>query len=157
MLPILSAEAAAAFEELTLSGRDDLLAWQEKEAWPNELRTVRLLSAVDFIQADRLRRRAMRSVANLIDGVDAVLSPCFSPLLVATNFTGHPCLVLRAGFHERRPFALETYGEEVEGAALFRAPHATTLCGRLFDEGTLCELGMALERELGVSSERPTG
>ncbi len=135
---ILHAEAAAAFEELTLSDGDDLLARQDAKAWPNTFRAARFLSAVDHVQLDRLRRQVMLDMDAAFAGVDAIIGPAqVGPMLTITNFTGHPCLVLRAGFRDAR------------------TPHATCLWGRLFDEGTILSLGLALERALGVSQRRP--
>jgi Asp-tRNA(Asn)/Glu-tRNA(Gln) amidotransferase A subunit family amidase len=161
---ILLAESAAAFEELTLSDRDDLLTWQETAAWPNTFRLARFISAVDLVQADRLRRRVMQALDEVFAGVDAVVSPSYEgPLLVATNFTGHPSLTLRVGFQElptRDELTLSdaqrkrTQAPSAAGQT-HRVPHAITLFGRLFDEGTLCRLGRALEAELSVWAERP--
>ena len=160
--PILFAESAAAFEELTLSGRDDQLAWQDVDAWPNTFRMSRFLSAVDLVQADRLRLRAMRELAKVFADVDLLFSPSLSgPLLTATNYTGHPSLTLRAGFIETKKPRPLTAAEEKRAASIpegapHRVPHGVTLWGRLDDEGTLGRVGLALERALGVWHERPT-
>ena len=88
---ILFAEAAAAFEELTLSGGLDALKMQVPDAWPNTFRQSRFLSAVDFVQADRLRRKVAREMARLFDRVDILLVPSLrDEMLTITNFTGHP-------------------------------------------------------------------
>lgn len=122
---ILDAEAAAAFVDLTESDRDDALAWQDEQAWPNSFRRARFLSAVDHVQLDRLRRLAMEHVAEDLARVDAfVSSPGLGPSLLLGNVTGHPCLSL-PGF----------------GAA---GAQSVTLLGRLFDEGRLVALGSAL-------------
>ena len=98
---ILYAEAAAAFEELTLSDLDDTLTWQDDGAWPNTFRKARFLSAVDHVQLDRLRYQVMLALDELFTKVDAVIGPFMTgPMLIASNFTGHPCLHLRAGFLE---------------------------------------------------------
>jgi Asp-tRNA(Asn)/Glu-tRNA(Gln) amidotransferase A subunit family amidase len=154
LLLTLFAEAAAAFEELTLSGRDDELKWQHKDAWPSSFRLARLISAVDLVQADRLRRRVMQALAEVFERVDVVLGPSYGrPWLLATNFTGHPSLTLRAGFVDS-PVRSDWQGVEVpEGTA--NVPHGVTLWGRLYDEGTLGSVGMALERELDVWHRRP--
>jgi len=135
---ILNVEAAAAFEALTRSHRDDLLVRQSGGAWPNLFRKAWYVPAVEWLQLDRLRRQAMEGLAGVFDSVDLVSAPSFgNPLLVATNFTGHPSLTLRTGFREDQ------------------TPTGTTLWGRLFDEGTLCRVGVALERELRVWDRRP--
>ena len=72
------------------------------DAWPNLFRQARFLSAVDFVQADRLRRqvRAARWRASS-PTVDLLLVPSLrDEMLTISNFTGHPSLTLRAGFVE---------------------------------------------------------
>ncbi|MEM7523430.1 MAG: amidase [Pseudomonadota bacterium] len=159
----LFAEAAAAFEELTLSGRDDDLVWQDKGAWPNAFRKARFLSAVDLVQLDRVRFQVMQAFDEVFRNVDAVIGPFMTgPMLVATNFTGHPCLHLRAGFLEtgvRTDPSLAggalDIGSAVDEKRTFRVPQGVSLWSGLFDEGRLCNLGMALEAELGVAETRP--
>jgi len=163
LMNILYAEAAAAFEELTLGGLDDALTWQDDGAWPNTFRKARFLSAVDHIQLDRLRYQVMLALDDLFRKVDAVIGPFMTgPMLVASNFTGHPCLPLRAGFLDlgtRSAASLGagklTAGEPDQTGPLFRVPQGISLWGRLFAEGPLLNLGMALERALGVASRRP--
>ena len=93
---ILFAEGAAAFEELTLSGGLRELKVQVPDAWPNIFRQARFLSAVDFVQADRLRRKVAEEMARLFSQVDLLLVPSVrDEMLTITNFTGHPALVLR--------------------------------------------------------------
>ena len=162
LMAVLYAEAAASFERLTLDGSDDSLTWQEAGAWPNSFRKARFLSAVDLVGADRLRSLVMRDMDALFGRVDAMIGPCFAgPMLTITNFTGHPCLALRAGFRQsptRKRLSLAEarldQGEDGTGA-LFRVPHAVSLYGRLFDEGTVLRIGAALETSFGVAAERP--
>ena len=98
---ILFAEGAAAFEELTLSGGVNQLRAQVPDAWPNIFREARFLSAVDFVQADRLRRKVALEMEKLFAQVDLLLVPSLrDEMLTITNFTGHPSLTLRAGFIE---------------------------------------------------------
>jgi Asp-tRNA(Asn)/Glu-tRNA(Gln) amidotransferase A subunit family amidase len=149
----LAAEAAASFEELTLGGGDDLMGWQDDDAWPNTFRKAWMLSAVDHVQLDRLRWRVMEAMDELFRGVDAVIGPLDTgPMMVATNFSGHPCLHLRAGFLERRARRLND--SERDGPTA-RVPSGISLWGRLFDEGVILSLGLALERRLGVAGLRP--
>jgi Asp-tRNA(Asn)/Glu-tRNA(Gln) amidotransferase A subunit family amidase len=164
LMNILYAEAAAAFEELTLTNLDDTLTWQDDGAWPNTFRKARFLSAVDHVQLDRLRFQVMLALDAVFQQVDAVIGPFMTgPLLIASNFTGHPCVHLRAGFLElgsRGGASLAsgkiTLGEADASGRTFRVPQGVSLWGRLFEEGPILNLGMALERELGVASERPT-
>jgi Asp-tRNA(Asn)/Glu-tRNA(Gln) amidotransferase A subunit family amidase len=159
---ILFAEAAAAFEELTLSNKVDELTMQVPDAWPNTFRQSRFLSAVDFVQADRLRRKVAMEMERIFSEVDLLLAPSLrDEFLVITNFTGHPSLTLRAGFVEvseaRSDWAPDPKNPLPKFATPRRVPHGVTLVGRLFEEGTLAEAGIALELELNVAEQRPTG
>ncbi|MBD3217569.1 MAG: hypothetical protein GF310_04780 [candidate division Zixibacteria bacterium] len=117
---ILSAEAAAAFDELTRSGRDDLMVRQIKNAWPNVFRASRFIPAVEYIQANRLRKIAIDSMAAIMENIDVYISPAFEgDNLLLTNLTGHPCVVLPNGFAE-------------DGN-----PVSITFIGGLYDEATL--------------------
>ncbi len=96
---ILSAEAGAAFQELTLSGRDDLLVRQTRGAWPNTFRKAQLIPAVEYIQANRLRTIAMERFARAMEGIDVVVTPSFGgSMLLLTNLTGHPQVVVPNGY-----------------------------------------------------------
>ena len=153
----LAAESAAAFEELTLSGRDDLLRRQIKNAWPNSFREARFYSAVDYVQADRLRRDVMRKTHEFFSQVDVVFGPSFgTPMLSLTNFTGQPCLAMRAGFEEITPRELFDHPENDTDETLHRIPRSVSLWSNLFEEGKLIRVGRALEAELGVVNERPS-
>lgn len=139
LMTILNVEAAAAFEELTLSGRDDELVWQEPQAWPNTFRKAWFTPAIELVQAERLRRRLCREMDGVFSDVDLLFGPSFTGgMLLITNNTGHPSITLRAGFRAAN------------------RPMGVTFWGRLFDEGTLCRCAMALERALGVAQRRPT-
>lgn len=159
---ILFAEGAAAFEELTLSHGLDQLKIQTYDAWPNLFRQSRFLSAVDFVQADRLRRKVAEEMARVFSEVDLLLVPSLrDEMLTITNFTGHPSLTLRAGFVEvsqaRSDWAPDPSRPLPKFSPPRRVPHGVTLIGRLFDEGTLARAGLALERAFGVVNERPAG
>jgi Asp-tRNA(Asn)/Glu-tRNA(Gln) amidotransferase A subunit family amidase len=159
---ILFAEAAAAFEEITLDHRVDQLKMQVPDAWPNTFRQARFLSAVDFVQADRLRRKVAKEIARVFEEVDLLLVPSLrDEPLVIFNFTGHPSLTLRAGFVEvseaRSDWAPDPKHPLPKFSPPRRVPHGVTLIGRLFDEGTIVQAGMAMERAFGVADERPKG
>jgi len=164
LMNIVYAEAAAAFEALTLENTDDTLTWQDDGAWPNTFRKARFLSAVDHVQLDRLRYLVMQALDGLFTQVDALIGPFMTgPMLVASNFTGHPCLHLRAGFLDIGSRSLAslgagklTVGEEDQSGKTFTVPQGISLWGRLYEEGPILNLGMALERELGVATLRPT-
>ena len=159
---ILFAEGAAAFEELTLSGGLRELKTQVPDAWPNIFRQARFLSAVDFVQADRLRRKVAEEMARVMAEVDLLLVPSLrDEMLVISNNTGHPSLTLRAGFVEVTKARSDWAPDPEHPLPRFdpprRVPHGVTLIGRLFDEGTLGAAGVALERAFGVVGERPAG
>jgi Asp-tRNA(Asn)/Glu-tRNA(Gln) amidotransferase A subunit family amidase len=159
---ILFAEGAAAFEELSLSGGLNELKVQTPDAWPNIFRQSRFLSAVDFVQADRFRRKVAEEMARVFAQVDLLLVPSLrDEMLTITNFTGHPSLTLRAGFVQVSKARSDWAPDPAHPVPTFstprRVPHGVTLISRLFDEGTLCRAGMALERTFGVAKERPPG
>jgi Asp-tRNA(Asn)/Glu-tRNA(Gln) amidotransferase A subunit family amidase len=159
---LVFAEAAASFEELTLSGDDARMAVQRPDAWPNLFRESRFLSAVDFVQADRLRRMVALEMARIFADVDLLLVPSLrDEMLVIGNATGHPSLTLRTGFVEvskaRSDWAPGPDIPTPEFSPPRRVPHGITLVGRLFDEGTIARVGMALDRETEAWMERPEG
>jgi Asp-tRNA(Asn)/Glu-tRNA(Gln) amidotransferase A subunit family amidase len=159
---ILFSEAAAAFQELTLSHKVDQLKSQVPDAWPNVFRQARFLSAVDFVQADRFRRKVAVEMARVFSQVDLLLVPSLrDETLTITNFTGHPALTLRAGFVEvseaRSDWAPDPKHPLPKFSPARRVPHGVTLIGQLFEEGALCQTGMALEAAFGVAGERPPG
>jgi len=159
---ILFAEGAASFEELTLSHAIDQLKVQTFDAWPNLFRQSRFLSAVDFVQADRMRRKVAQEMARLVNFVDLLIVPSLrDEMLTITNFTGHPSLTLRAGFVEvseaRSDWAPDPSRPLPKFSPPRRVPHGVTLIGRLFDEGAVATAGLALERAFNVSTERPPG
>jgi Asp-tRNA(Asn)/Glu-tRNA(Gln) amidotransferase A subunit family amidase len=160
--PILFAEGAASFEELALNGGLRTLRVQVKDAWPNLFREARFLSAVDTVQADRLRRKVAREMARIFSDVDLLIVPSLrDEQLTITNFTGHPSLTLRAGFVEVSEARSDWAPDPAHPLPRFdpprRVPHGITIVGRLFDDGLLGQVGIALERAFGVVDERPSG
>jgi Asp-tRNA(Asn)/Glu-tRNA(Gln) amidotransferase A subunit family amidase len=159
---ILFAEGAAAFEEITLNHAVDQLKVQTYDAWPNIFRQSRFLSAVDFVQTDRLRRKVANEMARVFSQVDLLLVPSLrDEMLTITNFTGHPSLTMRAGFVEvaeaRTDWAPDPSRPLPNFSPPRRVPHGVTLIGRLFEEGTVGQAGLALEKAFGVGGERPPG
>lgn len=157
---MLFAEAAAAFDELVLTHKVDELKMQVPDAWPNVFRQSRFLSAVDFVQTDRFRRKVAEEMARLFENVDLLLVPSLrDEMLVITNNTGHPSLTFRAGFIEvseaRSDWAPDPAHPLPKFSPPRRVPHGITLIGRLFDEGTLAQAGMAFEAAFNVASEHP--
>ena len=158
----LFAEGAASFEELTLTHGVDLLKMQTPESWPNLFRQARFLSAVDFVQTDRFRRKVCQEMARIFSDVDLLLVPSLrDEMLTISNNTGHPSLTMRAGFvavsQARSDWAPDPQHALPKFSPPRRVPHGITLIGRLFDEGTLCRAGIALERAFAVVSDRPSG
>lgn len=159
---ILFAESAAAFEELTLSNKVDEMRIQTPDAWPNTFRQSRFLSAVDYVQSDRFRRKVAGEMARIFASVDLLLVPSLrDESLTITNFTGHPSLTLRAGFVEvteaRSDWAPNPAFPLPKFSPPRRVPQGVTLLARPFEEGTLGAAGIALERALAVASQRPPG
>jgi len=98
---ILTAEAAAAFDDLTRTGQDDELVRQTPGSWPNLFRTARFIPAVEYLQANRVRTMVMGALDAALAGVDVLLTPSFAPgVLLMTNLTGHPAVVLPSGFRD---------------------------------------------------------
>ncbi len=135
---ILGAEAAAAFDELTRSNRDDLLVRQIKNAWPNSFRASRFIPAVEYIQANRVRTLLIQQMAELMADIDIYISPSFEgDNLLLTNLTGHPCVVLPHGFNED--------GE----------PTSITFIGRLYDEATLLAVAKKYQDSTDFHKKHP--
>lgn len=135
---ILSAEAAAAFDDLTRSGRDDQLTRQVRNAWPNVFRASRFIPAVEYIQANRLRYLIIQEMEEL--DVDLYLSPSFGGNnLLLTNLTGHPCVVLPNGFEE-------------DGT-----PVSVTIIGKLFDEDTILAVARLYQEVTEFEDRHPEG
>ena len=130
-----SSRSAAASKELKM---------QVPDAWPNIFRQSRFLSAVDFVQADRLRRKVAQEMARMFADVDVLLVPSLrDEMLTISNFTGHPSLTLRAGFVEVTAARSDWAPDPAHPLPTFspprRVPHGVTLIGRLFEEGTIGE------------------
>jgi Asp-tRNA(Asn)/Glu-tRNA(Gln) amidotransferase A subunit family amidase len=162
LMPVLFSEAAASFEALTLTGGLNSLKVQVPDAWPNLFRQARFLSAVDFVQADRFRRKVAVEMARVFSQVDVLLVPSLrDEMLTISNFTGHPSLTLRTGFVQvseaRSDWAPDPKNPLPKFSPPRRVPHGVTLIGRLFDEGTVARAGLALERASNVMHERPAG
>jgi Asp-tRNA(Asn)/Glu-tRNA(Gln) amidotransferase A subunit family amidase len=159
---ILFAEGGAAFEELTLSHGVDQLKMQVPDAWPNSFRQARFLSAVDFVQSDRFRRKVAEEMARVFYQVDFLLVPSLrDEMLTITNFTGQPSLTLRAGFievsEERSDWAPDPNHPPAKFSPPRRVPHGVTLIAKHFEEGKLASAGLALEHSFNVADQRPPG
>ena len=138
MRPILVAEAAAAFDELTRSGRDKLLTAQGKNDWPNTFRSSRLIPAVEYINANRARTLGMEAMRDLFQKVDVVVVPTFSNQLLITNLTGHPAVIVPNGFR-----------------ASDGTPVSLTFIGNLFSEAKLLAVAHAYQQATGFHRKHP--
>lgn len=132
---ILEAEAAAAFDELTRSGKDDQMVRQIKNAWPNVFRKARFIPAVEYIQANRLRSQLIEEMEAALKEVDVFVHPSFSSLAL-TNLTGHPCVVLPNGFKDGRPTSI-------------------SFTGKLYDEGTVLAIAKAFQDRTDFHKKHP--
>ncbi|MEX0660255.1 MAG: amidase [Balneolaceae bacterium] len=138
MFNVLTAEGAAAFDELTLSGQDSTMVWQEDNAWPNSFRSVRFLPAVEYIQLNRIRSLLIQQMDEAIADVDVYVSPSFrGGNLLITNLTGHPSVVLKHGFSEENQ------------------PSSITFIGHLFDEATLIAVAEAYQKATDFHNMHP--
>ena len=134
---ILSAESAAAFDELTLSGKDDLMRRQIKNAWPNSFREARFIPAVEYLQANRLRTKLMQEMQKVFQEVDVYINPSWGGRsLNITNHTGHPCVVIPNGFRNGRPTSL-------------------TFTGKLFEEGKILSLAKVYQEATEHHKQHP--
>lgn len=137
MLIILSAESGAAFEDLTLSNRDDMMVKQDKNAWPSGFRSSHFIPAVEYIQANRARAILIEEIHKKMKGLDAFIAPAFGQNLVATNLSGHPCVVLPNGFRNGLPTSI-------------------TFTGQLFGEGKLLKIAEAYQRASDFHKKQPS-
>ncbi len=136
---VLSAEAAAAFDDLTRSNRDDLLVRQIRNAWPNVFRAARFIPAVEYLQANRARTLLQQKTQDLFERVDVVVTPSFGgDQLLMTNLTGNPCIVLPMGFTENG------------------TPVSISFIGGLFEEGTLLAVAKRYQDASGHHLKHPT-
>jgi Asp-tRNA(Asn)/Glu-tRNA(Gln) amidotransferase A subunit family amidase len=156
MVMMLESEAAAAFDELTRTGRDKLLTEQGSDDWPNTFRSARFFPAVEYIQASRARRMAMDAVGKVFREFDVIVTPTFSQQLVITNLTGHPALILPNGFRgaEAPPptSALDGAEENVGGPG---TPVSLTFLGNLYGENKLLALARAYQDSTGFHRQHP--
>ncbi|WP_252940089.1 amidase [Roseivirga pacifica] len=138
MQAILTAEAAAAFDQLTRSDRDSLLVRQNAGAWPNLFRSARFTSAVDYINANRARYELVQKVNELMKEYDVIVTPSFGgSQLLTTNLTGHPCVVLKNGYNEAG------------------SPMSISFIGNLFDEATILSVARAYQEATEFDEQHP--
>lgn len=156
LVPMLEAEAAAAFDELTRSGRAALLAGQQPFDWPNSFRTARLYPAVDYLNASRARRLAMEQLAAFFAPFDVIVAPSFGPQLVATNLCGQPAVIIPNGL--RGPDAPPSPNPEegaLENAGGPGTPVSLTFLSPLYQEAKACALAHAYQQRTGFQLQQP--
>ena len=136
---IISAESAAAFDELTRSHRDDAMVQQGKNNWPNFFRAARFIPAVEYIQANRARYDLIQKTADVMKTVDVVLCPPFGDNLLTTNLTGHPSVTVPAGFDNPT------------------TPATVVFTGQLYDEGRLLGVAQAFQSATAYHKKHPPG
>jgi len=134
---LLGVEAAAAFDDLTRNGNDDLLVRQIRNAWPNSFRAARFVPAVEYIQAMRLRSILIEEMADVFEKVDVIAHPSWaSSMLWITNMTGHPTVVVPNGFHDGLPTSI-------------------SFTGKLFREGDVLRLAQLYQDETEWDEKHP--
>ena len=136
LIIVLAAESGAAFQELSLSNRDDLMVKQDKNAWPSGFRSAHFIPAIDYIQANRARTILIEQLNKTMKGIDVFIAPAFGQNLLATNLSGHPCVVLPNGFRNGLPASI-------------------TFTGQLFGEGKLLKIAQAYQKATDFDKKHP--
>src|SRR5579859_2034688 len=156
MITMLDAEAAAAFDELTRTGRDKLLTAQKPSDWPNAFRAARFIPAVEYIQASRARRLAMEAVAKVFASVDVIVAPTNGEQLVITNLTGHPSVILPNGFRgDDAPKPPTADPGDFQNAGGPGTPVSLTFLGNLYGEAKLLAFARAYQDATDFHLQHP--
>jgi Asp-tRNA(Asn)/Glu-tRNA(Gln) amidotransferase A subunit family amidase len=156
MVPLLTAEAAAAFDDLTMSGRDKLLTEQGPEDWPNDFRIARFYPAVEYIQANRARTLGVRQFAKLFEKVDVIVTPSTDEQLIATNLTGNPAVILPNGLRGAdapAPPAIDDGNHDNIGGP--GTPVSITFLGALYQDAKLAAFSHAYQEATGFLKLHP--
>jgi len=153
---LLTAESAAAFDELTRTGRDKLLTEQSADDWPNQFRIARFYPAVEYIQANRARMMAMEAVGKVFEAVDVIVAPTSSEQLVVTNLTGQPAVILPNGFRgDDAPKPPETDTGEHDNIGGPGTPVSLTFLGDLYGEAKLLAFARAYQEATDFHKKHP--
>jgi Asp-tRNA(Asn)/Glu-tRNA(Gln) amidotransferase A subunit family amidase len=156
MSPLLSAEAAAAFDDLTISGRDKLLTEQGPGDWPNDFRVARFYPAVEYIQANRARTLVIREISKLFEQVDILVAPTNGEQLVATNLSGHPALILPNGLRgddaPKPPSEDDGNNDDIGGPG---TPVSLTFLAAHYEDARLCAFARAYQEATGFHKLHP--
>jgi Asp-tRNA(Asn)/Glu-tRNA(Gln) amidotransferase A subunit family amidase len=156
MVPLLTAEAAAAFDDLTISGRDKLLTEQGPEDWPNDFRVARFYPAVEYIQANRARTLAVRGFAKLFEQVDVIVTPSTDAQLIATNLTGNPAVIVPNGLRgddAPKPPAIDDGDHDDIGGP--GTPVSLTFLGGLYQDAKVAAFARAYQQATGFEKLHP--
>jgi Asp-tRNA(Asn)/Glu-tRNA(Gln) amidotransferase A subunit family amidase len=156
MVGLLGAEAAAAFDDLTLSGRDRLLTEQGPDDWPNEFRTARFYPAVEYIQANRARTLAVQQVSALFEKVDIIVASSGGQQLLATNLTGHPALIVPNGLRSDdapKPPKIDTGDDDDIGGP--GTPVSITFLAGLYEDAKLAAFAQSYQQATGFNKLHP--
>ena len=156
MVPLLTAEAAAAFDDLTMTGRDKLLTEQGPEDWPNDFRIARFYPAVEYIQANRARTLAVRGFAKLFEQVDVIVTPSTDAQLIATNLTGNPAVILPNGLRgddaPKPPLIDDGDHDDIGGPG---TPVSITFLGGLYQDAKVAAFASAYQQATGFEKLHP--
>jgi Asp-tRNA(Asn)/Glu-tRNA(Gln) amidotransferase A subunit family amidase len=156
MVPLLTAEAAAAFDDLTMSGRDKLLTEQGPEDWPNDFRVARFYPAVEYIQANRARTLAVRGLAKIFEQVDVVVTPSTDAQLIATNLTGNPAVIVPNGLRgddaPKPPEIDDGDHDDIGGPG---TPVSITFLGGLYQDAKVAAFARAYQQVTGFEKLHP--
>jgi Asp-tRNA(Asn)/Glu-tRNA(Gln) amidotransferase A subunit family amidase len=156
MTALLTAEAAASFDDLTMSGRDKLLTEQGPYDWPNDFRVSRFYPAVEYIQANRARTLAIAAWTKLFAEVDVIVTPTAGEQLVATNLTGNPAVILPNGLRgSDAPVPPEVdsgFDDAIGGPG---TPVSLTFLGGIYQDAKLCAFARAYQQAAGFEHLHP--
>ncbi len=156
MTPLLTAEAAAAFDDLTMTGRDKLLTEQSPDDWPNAFRVSRFYPAVEYIQANRARSLAIREVSKLFEQVDVIVASTNSEQLVVTNLTGHPAVIVPNGLRgDDAPVPPQVDTGEDDSIGGPGTPVSITFLGGHYQDARLCAFAKAYQDATGFQKLHP--
>ena len=155
-VPLLLAEGAAAFDELTRSGRDKLLTGQEPFDWPNSFRAARFYSAVDYIQAMRARSLVIDAMASLFVNFDVIVTTSEGAQLTATNLSGHPAVIVPNGIRGSDAPKSQTDGDgALENSEGPGTPTSITFLGALYSDARLAAFARAYQEKTGFHRAYP--
>jgi Asp-tRNA(Asn)/Glu-tRNA(Gln) amidotransferase A subunit family amidase len=140
----LSVEAAAAFDDLTRSGASEQMVRQTRNAWPHVFRAARFVTAVEFLQANRVRTQLIRRMAEVFSDIDVLVTPTFGGrVLGITNLTGHPCVCVPNGFGT------------AAGVSERRRPGSISFIGGLYEDAAALEVAQAFQQATDFHRRRP--